>query len=99
MEQHSSEPISVADSAAAIHLNPSYLSRIFKKETGWNLVHYLQELRIDQARKLLQQNRHNLQKLAGLSGFGSVEHFYCVFVRQIDVIQARGNVGTPGQVR
>src|SRR5690606_12598336 len=48
MEQHYSEPISVADCAASIHLNPSYLSRIFKKETGRNLVHYLQKLRIDQ---------------------------------------------------
>jgi AraC-like DNA-binding protein len=89
MELHYSEPISVADCAAAIHLNPSYLSRIFKKETGRNLVHYLQKLRIDQARKLLQQNRHNISELAGLCGFGSVEHFHRVFVRQVGMTPAR----------
>lgn len=89
MEQHYTEPVSVADCAAAIHLNPSYLSRIFKKETGRNLVHHLQKLRIDQARKLLQQNRHNIQELAGLCGFGSVEHFHRVFVRHVGMTPAR----------
>lgn len=89
MELHYHEPVSVADCAAAIHLNPSYLSRIFRKETGWNLVHYLQKLRIDQARKLLQQNRHNIVELAGLCGFGSVEHFHRVFVRQVGMTPAR----------
>lgn len=89
LEQHYSEPVSVADCAAAIHLNPSYLSRLFKQETGQSPVHFLQKLRIDHARSLLQQHRHNMQEIARQCGFGSVEHFHRVFVAQVGMTPAR----------
>lgn len=89
MTGHYHEPVSVADCAAAIHLNPSYLSRLFKQETGQSPVHFLQKLRIDHARSLLQQHRHNMQEIARQCGFGSVEHFHRVFVRQVGMTPAR----------
>ncbi len=89
MEQRYSEPVSVADCAAAIPINASYLSRLFKQEMGQSPVHFLQKLRIDHARRLLGQNRHTMQELARLCGFGSVEHFHRVFVRQVGMTPAR----------
>lgn len=79
MEAHHQEPISSADCAAAIPVSSSYLSRLFQKELGCTPTEYLQRLRIEKSRQLLQEDRYTIQGLAALCGFGSVEHFYRVF--------------------
>lgn len=47
--------------ASEVHLSPSYLSRLFKKETGENLSTYVQNIRIQEAKVLL--------KTTGLRGY------------------------------
>jgi AraC-like DNA-binding protein len=79
-------------SITALHfdLTPAYLSGIFRKETGFNLLEYINTLRIEESKKLLEQG-HSIVKTAELAGFRGSSAFIRVF-RKITGI-------TPGQYK
>ncbi|MGO4545144.1 response regulator [Paenibacillus sp. 2TAB23] len=65
--------------AGAIGLNPSYLSRIFKVETKSTFSEYLNRIRIDAARKLLENGQYSLKQISSQAGFSSYNYFFRVF--------------------
>ncbi|OME81340.1 DNA-binding response regulator [Paenibacillus sp. FSL A5-0031] len=65
--------------ADAISLNPSYLSRIFKEETKSTFSEYLNRIRIDAARKLLENGQYSLKQISSQAGFSSYNYFFRVF--------------------
>ncbi|RRJ63197.1 response regulator [Paenibacillus oralis] len=65
--------------AERVHLNPSYLSQLFKQEEGGNLSDYIAETRIRRACKLLETTKLKVYDIARLSGYQSPKHFMLVF--------------------
>ncbi len=59
-------------------MNPSYLSRIFKKETGQTVVEYLNSVRIAHAKHMIEDGI-NLDSLSREVGFNSKTYFFTVF--------------------
>lgn len=55
LRNHLGEDITVKTLAGIVHLNPSYLSVLFKKEMGETISDYVNRLRIEKAKMLLQQ--------------------------------------------
>ena len=53
IQQHYMEELTLESLADKVHLSPSYLSKLFKRETGENLSIYIQNVRIQQAKILL----------------------------------------------
>jgi two-component system response regulator YesN len=49
IQKHYQDNISLKDVAKRLSFNASYLSRVFKEDTGINLVHYLNKYRLDRA--------------------------------------------------
>lgn len=76
---HYGEKCSLADVADSVYMNPSYFSRFFKKETGKNFSEYLTDVRLDAAKRLLQQGEHNVNEIAEITGFGSGKYFSKIF--------------------
>jgi two-component system response regulator YesN len=74
-----SQNISLHDVAAEIGVTPSYLSRIFKKDMKKTVVEYLNQIRIEHAKKLIREGGARLSELAGLVGFNSNTYFFTVF--------------------
>ena len=73
LERHYADSTLSLDSLAdAFSLNPSYLSRYFKEQSGMNYVEYLAMLRIKNAKNLLvaqpQQKIHEVGVQVGFSG-------------------------------
>lgn len=60
-------------------LNPTYLSRFFKKQTGFNFSSYLNNLRISKAVNILDETEYNVSETANAVGFHSVNHFCKIF--------------------
>ena len=60
----------------AMHISPSYLSRIFKQETGINFVEYLMDCKLNTARDLLLDNADmKIEELCNIIGYSSPQYF------------------------
>ena len=79
-------------SQAAIHfgITPSYLSGIFKKETGVSLLSYISEVRTDTAKELLVGEK-TLAEVANQAGFRDSAALIRTFKKNVGM--------TPGQYR
>lgn len=60
-------------------LSPSYLSKSFKKVTGFNFVEYKNNVRVKEARRLLQETDLNVTKIAGIVGYNNITHLGRIF--------------------
>ncbi len=68
--------------AEVVHLNATYLSQLFKSETGVNYSEYIADARMERARWLLAHTRLKIYDVARLSGHQSPKHFMLVFKQQ-----------------
>ncbi len=73
--------ISVASVAAALSMNPSYLGRMFKNETGEKLVDYIFGVRIQKAKDMLSEGKHTVREVALSVGYNQIKYFGVVFKR------------------
>lgn len=74
MEQHFAENITLDDLASMIGAGKSYLLRAFTKEIGVSPYRYLQTIRIERAKALLEQGIGPID-VAGMTGFSDQSHF------------------------
>ena len=72
---HITERFTVDDLAKAICISPTYLSRIFKQETGVSVSEYIRQRKIDMAKNLLRFSDHNLVEIANMLSYSSQSHF------------------------
>jgi two-component system response regulator YesN len=74
--------ISLEEVAQTVHLSPFYFSRLFKQEKGHNFVDFLTKVRIDKAKKMLQNPDFTAVRIAAEVGYQDASYFSRVF-RQI----------------
>lgn len=80
IQQHYAEPLSLNEIADRIHINPAYLSSIFKSERGESYSKYILRLRMERAALLLRT--HTAGKISDIAkevGYISPKHFDAVF--------------------
>lgn len=80
--QHISEEISRKEVADHVYLNPDYLSKLLKKETGLSFSEYIMDCRISLAKMLLQATGKSIQEIAGMTGFNSASYFSKIFKQE-----------------
>ena len=73
------ENITLNDISEKFFINSSYLSRIFKKHTGFNFNTYLNKYRITKAIELLNTSDKNITEVALATGFNSLNNFCKTF--------------------
>ncbi|MCY9669370.1 response regulator [Paenibacillus alginolyticus] len=78
-----SKDISLTDAAALVHLNPSYLSQLFKQQTGGKFVDYVIEMRMEEAKKLLIKTSLRVSEIAERLGYGDISYFSSTFKKLI----------------
>jgi AraC-like DNA-binding protein/cupin superfamily acireductone dioxygenase involved in methionine salvage len=71
--------ITLGSISEKFYISPFYLSRIFKKTTGFTFVEYLNSLRIREAQQLLKESQLNVSEIADRVGYDSQTHFGRVF--------------------
>lgn len=70
--------ISLNDVANEIGLSPSYFSKLFKEELDLSYIEYLNKVRIEASKELLQKE-HSLAEIAQSVGFSDQSYFSKVF--------------------
>lgn len=65
--------------AGEIFVSTWYLSKLLKKETGDNFISILNEIRIENAKKLLRDPKYKIYEIAGAVGYLDVPYFTKTF--------------------
>lgn len=71
--------ITVETLAEQVDLNPSYLSRLFKKEIGTTISNYIQAKKIETAKNMLVYSDYSLSQIASTLAFPSQSYFTEIF--------------------
>ena len=80
MHENMSDPdMSLSHTAKKFFMNGSYLSRIFKQETGYTFVEYLTKIRMEKAIKLLKETDMKAYQVAESVGISNPHYFSICF--------------------
>lgn len=85
LEDHFRESVTVSQLASVAHLSQRQLNDLFRRELGMTPHQYLLRLRMDRARRLLEQTRLSVQQVADAVGYGSLAAFSDRFSRHFGV--------------
>lgn len=78
-KNYTNKELSVKFLAEAIFLTPTYLSALFKKETGQNISDYIVEVRIEKSKEFLKNNKLKLHEIASLVGYNDSNYYAKAF--------------------
>ncbi len=88
IREHSERKFSLEEIAGALFVNGSYLSRVFKCETGRTLLWYHNAVRCEKAKKLLAESELSVAEVGSAVGFVSPAHFSHMFRKMTGVSPA-----------
>lgn len=87
--QNCARKISTDDIASALHVSYRTLHRRFDAATGMPPLAYLQALRVEHAKELLEGSRLSLEQIVAQIGYSDVSAFRRLFVRQAGLSPAQ----------
>lgn len=65
----------IEEMARSVNLSESHLQQLFKREVGMSPVHYLRDLRLEQARELLENSFLQIREIGFKVGMSDQSHF------------------------
>ena len=74
--------------AARAHMSPRHFARAFRAETGFTPARYVERVRVEAARRCLEDTSEPVAQIAARCGFGSAETMRRAFVRVLHVSPA-----------
>lgn len=83
VRSHYSEQINLKRVAKKFFINASYLGRIFQKTAGISFNEYVNQLRIDEAKRLLLQTDNLIYEIANHVGFTESSYFVVKFTQEV----------------
>ncbi|WJV45990.1 GlxA family transcriptional regulator [Streptomyces flavofungini] len=86
--EHLDADLSAAALAGRMALSERHFARVFRQETGTGPAAYVEAVRVEAARRLLESTDEPLERVAADSGFGSVETLHRAMRKQIDTTPA-----------
>ena len=79
------EDLNIRKVADFLKISESYLSRLFKMETGYTFVEYLTNYRIKKAIELLREKSEKIYEVAALVGYSDSRYFSALFRKYVGV--------------
>ena len=78
-EKNFADRFSIDDVAAVVGLSPRHFKRRFKKATGENPLHYLQKVRMEKAKNMLETSLENIETITATVGYEDSRTFRRLF--------------------
>lgn len=86
IDRNYTQDLALEQVAESVSINPSYLSYIFRKETGSTFLQYLTDVRMQAAcQLLLSQPELSLEEIASRIGYHSASYFHKIFRSRFSV--------------
>ncbi len=71
--------ISLSEIAEFTGVSNSYISRVFKEDCGMGFVEYLNRIRVENAKNLIENGKFKLKEIVAKVGFNNYNYFFRVF--------------------
>ena len=74
--------ISLADIASACNYSTGYIRHVFKKESNYTISHYITNLRIGYAKRLLSSSNKSISEISSIVGYSEPNYFTNIFRKE-----------------
>ncbi len=91
IREHYTENIGRTEIAEAVSLAPSYLSKLFHRETGQTIREYINQCRIEAAKRIMDTTQDSITEIALQVGFDNISYFSTIFKKYTNL--------SPGEYR
>ncbi|MDO5416527.1 MAG: AraC family transcriptional regulator [Lachnospiraceae bacterium] len=81
--------ITIQQLCRRFHFQEDYYNRLLKQKTGMTYTEYIQNLRLEEAERLLRQTDYSIEQIANLVGYQNKGYFYRIFTRRYQMTPAR----------
>ncbi|WP_435171349.1 response regulator transcription factor [Paenibacillus glycanilyticus] len=85
VEERLADDVSLQAIAEHVYLNPGYLSKLYKLETGENISDYLYRLRMDKSAYYLKNTHLKIQEICERIGYQNTSYFIKMFKKHYHV--------------
>jgi transcriptional regulator GlxA family with amidase domain len=82
---HLAEDLSVPVLAGRVAMSPRNFARVFTQDTGLTPARFVESLRVEAARRALEDNLTTVKAIAATCGFGTVEAMRLAFLRTVGI--------------
>lgn len=79
VSQHLDRKITLEEVAEHLFMNPSYFSRLFKKETGETFIEYVTRMKMNRAKEMLERSAAPVGKICETLGYDNQSYFIKLF--------------------
>ncbi|TQK50723.1 transcriptional regulator GlxA family with amidase domain [Streptomyces sp. SLBN-118] len=86
--EHPADDLSVESLAARARLSPRHFARAFQAETGMTPGRYVERVRLEHARRLLEDTADGVEEVSRASGYGTPEAMRRAFVKTLGAAPA-----------
>ena len=95
---HPTADLSVESLAKRVAMSPRHFARVFAQELGVTPARYIERVRVEVARRRLEESALGVDAVASESGFGSAETMRRAFLRNLSVspVEYRGRFRDTG---
>jgi AraC-like DNA-binding protein/alkylhydroperoxidase/carboxymuconolactone decarboxylase family protein YurZ len=97
MAEHLKEDLKVDALAERVHMSPRNFARVYSKKCGCTPAKAVEAIRVEAARRRLEETEDRIESIAEQSGFSSEEQMRCSFIRILGIAprEYRKRLGSP----
>src|SRR5690606_18584259 len=75
IHEHIDKNITLQEVANYVHVNPNYLSEVFKREVGKSYIEYVKDARMEKALSILIETPAKVSEVARQVGYEDIKYF------------------------
>lgn len=77
--------VTLEDISKELYFSKTYVKNVFKKCTGTSIIQYYINLKIEEAKKLISQNKYSFTEISYMLGLSSVHYFSRLFKQRTEM--------------
>ena len=79
------DKVSLDELSKELHISSKYLSALFNRETGSSITDFMQDIRVNEAKRLLTNTDLTYLEISNFLNFSSQSYFNCIFKKKTDL--------------